>query len=83
MAEKPIISPERGWVCVAPAGKKTPAWVAGFTYKRRRDQSQASIAEFFAKEGETTQQGWKRAYRRGYRCARAVISVELTRGSGT
>lgn len=70
------IRPETGWACVCPPVRGRTAWVAGFSFKSSRVDSQAQIGRYEKHEGESDRQGWQRAYRKGWRCVRASVSVD-------
>lgn len=68
-----------GWACVAPNWGSPPNFIHTNSVRARREDAQAEIGEAWAREGETPRQGWKRAYRIGWRCRR--VAVRLAGGS--
>ena len=74
------VQDETAWVCVAIHGKPRP-FVHSNTVRDRRKASQECIASAFTHPGEAfskgwISKGWKRAYRKGWRCVRVIISIK-------
>lgn len=63
----------KAWACVSPdwSGR----WIHDGTVRERRKESQETIGSAWARQGETKMQGWKRAYRSGWRCVRVSLEV--------
>lgn len=64
---------EFAWACACTDGSPHPFIHENSVRTNRRD-AQACLGEAWRHEGETVEQGWKRAYRRGWRCIRVLIS---------
>lgn len=64
-----------GWAAIAPDWASPPNFIHVSSINDRRVEAQAYIGEAWAKEGETPDQGWQRAYRRGWRCRRVAIRL--------
>lgn len=63
------------WACVAPHWASPPYFIYTNTVRDRREDAQACIGAAHARDGETPRQGWKRAYRRGWRCRRVAVRL--------
>jgi len=63
------------WACIAPGWTSPPHYIHTGTVRDRREDAQAEIGEVWALDGETPRQGWKRAYRRGWRCCRVAVRL--------
>lgn len=68
------VEPEFAWACVATHGNPRP-FIHSNAVRATRVDAQAYIGQAWAREDETERQGWKRAYRRGWRCVRVVVRV--------
>lgn len=64
---------EFAWACACTQGSPYP-FIHENSVRRTRCESQCTLGAVWAREGETFMQGWKRAYRRGWRCIRVKIS---------
>ena len=60
------------WACVALHGCPEPFIHSG-TVRSLRADSQECLGNAYARENETLRQGWKRAYRDGWRCQRVIV----------
>lgn len=63
------------WACVAPDDASPPNFLNTNSVRDMRSQSQDYLGEAWAHEGETARQGWRRAYRQGWRCRRVAIRL--------
>ncbi len=63
------------WACVAPDFASPPNFILTNSIRHNRVSSQEYLGEAWAREGETNRQGWKRAYRHGWRCRRVAIRL--------
>lgn len=63
------------WACVAPDWASPPYFIHTGTVRERREDAQAEFGRGWALEGETPRQGWKRAYRKGWRCRRVAVRL--------
>lgn len=64
-----------GWACVAPDWATPPNFIHVGSVRHSRELAQEHIGKSWAKEGETPRQGWKRAYRAGWRCRRVAVKL--------
>lgn len=64
-----------GWAAVAPDWGSPPNFIHVDSVRQNRADAQARIGEAWARNGETPMQGWKRAYRSGWRCCRVAIRL--------
>lgn len=64
--------PGYAWACVWSNGKPRP-FIMAHTTESTRSASQEHLGKVWIKEGETIQEGWKRAYRKGVRCIRVKV----------
>ena len=64
-----------GWAAIAPDWGSPPNFVHIDSASSRRSDAQDYIGKAWAREGETPRQGWKRAYRAGWRCRRVAIRL--------
>lgn len=62
-----------GWAAVAPDWGSPPNFIHIDSVSYRRADAQAEIGEAWARDDETPTQGWKRAYRQGWRCRRVAV----------
>ena len=69
-----IVESELAWACVATQYSDKP-WLNEYSVRARRADSQERLGNAWRKEGETIQQGWRRAYRKGWRCIRVKVSA--------
>jgi hypothetical protein len=68
------IRPEVAWACFCTNGSPYP-FIHNNTVRSMREDSQKYLGEAWAHSGETWQQGWRRAYRRGWRCIKVTVSA--------
>lgn len=68
------MKPERAWAAVALHGNPRP-FIHNGSVRSSRADAQEFIGSAWKREGETIAQGWKRAYRRGWRAVRVVVEV--------
>lgn len=64
------ISPTWGWACAFPETD----FIHEGTVRRVRAEAIERIGHAWARDDETPQQGWRRAYRKGWRCIRVTIT---------
>jgi hypothetical protein len=64
-----------GWACVSPDDASPPNFILTNSVRNDRSSSQAYLGEAWAHEDETPHQGWRRAYRWGWRCKRVAIRL--------
>lgn len=62
------------WACTYPPSYNYACPIANDTVRNRRDLAQAEIGQYFAGLGETAMIGWRRAYRKGFRCTRVRVT---------
>lgn len=65
---------ELAWGALAINGSPYPFIHTG-SIRSLRAETQAYIGETWRRPGETIEQGWKRAYRFGWRCIRVQVSA--------
>lgn len=70
-----MTKPEYAWACISPNLPSRSGFIHNGTVRDTRVDAQEQIGRVWARHGETCQQGWKRAYRAGWRCKRVVIQV--------
>jgi hypothetical protein len=66
--------PEKAWACVCPYGSPRPFIHVG-TLEPTRADAMENVGAAWARTGETPREGWKRAYKAGWRTSRVVVSV--------
>jgi hypothetical protein len=68
---------ETAWACVVIGGSPYP-YIHENSVRMSRADSQTYIGNAWARDGETHQQGWRRAYRSGmWRCVRVTVSLSV------
>lgn len=67
---EPLIA--TGWACVATHGKPHP-FINQNTVRPFRSEAQECIGQAWMRRDETPEQGWRRAYRAGWRAVRVEI----------
>lgn len=68
------MKPEFAWAAIALQGIPRP-FLLNSSVRATRAEVQEFIGSVWSYEGETIQQGWRRAYRRGWRAVRVVVEV--------
>lgn len=63
------------WACTYPPDYNFACPIATESVRNRRELAQAEIGQHFRVADETPAEGWRRAYRRGFRCTRVVIRL--------
>lgn len=64
-----------GWAAVAPEWASPPHFIHINSVSDTRVEAQAHIGRAWVHDGEPPAQGWKRAYRRGWRCRRVAVKL--------
>lgn len=64
---------EFAWACACIAGMPHP-FIHENSIRSSRADAQSCLGRAWMREGETLRQGWKRAYRNGWRCIRVRVS---------
>lgn len=60
------------WACVSPNWTQPPNYIHEGTVRTTRFEAMQAMGVYH-REGETISQGWRRAYRAGWRACRVVI----------
>jgi hypothetical protein len=72
MSDKPYYL---GWAAITPKWGYPPMAIHIDSVSDTRVRAQECIGEAWAHEGETARQGWKRAYRAGWRAKRVAVRL--------
>lgn len=64
--------PETAWAGFCTDGHPYP-FINIYSVRATRREAQAHIGNAWRREGETVEQGWKRAYRNGWRAIRVEV----------
>lgn len=68
------IRPELAWAAVCFVGQPRP-FIHEDTTRTSVADTRQCIGKHYAREGETWQQGWRRAFRCGWRCRRVLVTL--------
>jgi hypothetical protein len=71
-----MIRQTAAWAAQAPDWASPPRYLSPNTVRRTRADAQAASGEVWAESGETPAEGWKRAYRAGWRVVRVRVIAE-------
>lgn len=62
------------WGAIHIGGERLGPWLSTASIRSSRAGVHETIGMWWAREGETWQQGWRRAYRKGWRAVRVVCA---------
>jgi hypothetical protein len=62
------------WACMCLHGYPHP-FIHDASIRSARAEAQSILGEAWAHDDETARQGWKRAYKAGWRCIRVEVSA--------
>lgn len=73
------VRPEPAWACFCPFGGPRP-FIHENSVRTKRADAQEYLGTAWALDGETWQQGWRRAYCKGWRCIKVTVSAGAPHG---
>lgn len=73
------IRPEAAWACFCPFGRPYP-FIHENSVRSTRADAQEYLGTTRAQDDETWRQGWRRAYRSGWRCIKVTVSAGAPHG---
>ncbi len=68
------IRSEPAWACFATDGRPYP-FIHSNSVSDTREDAQMYMGGTWVHDDETWQQGWRRAYRHGWRCVKVTVSA--------